>query len=239
MVGAWFWGVRYFRRSQPAPTSPAGAPPAAAPPRPDDTYRPRRGYAGRGGITFADPRTDTLWNPHEADLTDVRDAITGQPLRPAFGLHRCTQCHPFYQTSSVELLNRENGGCCVACGSASVSPVNGARAGDQQPDDDRSEITTLANYRSRVGEVVVFEGRCVRVLPSRSGSAFAVMFEDRAWTEGFKLVIRTGFVEHVGGADFIRSLAGRTIRARGLIVHSPVFGYEITVTARSMILGVW
>jgi len=127
----------------------------------------------------------------------------------------------------------------VACGGPSVSPVNGTRAVDQQADEGRSGITTLANYRSRVGEVVVFEGRCVRVLPSRSGSAFAVMFEDRSWTEGFKLVIRTGFVEHVGGADFIRGLAGRTIRARGLIVHSPVFGYEITVTTRSMILGVW
>jgi hypothetical protein len=180
-----------------------------------------------------------MWSADETDLTDVRDAITGQPLRPALGLHRCMRCHVFYETASVECIQRENGGRCISCGNASVSPVNGAAAGEQSASGDPdADITTLDNYRQRVGQLVVFEGRCVRVLPSRSGAAYAVMFEHGTWTEGFKLVIRTGFVTHVGGDDFIRSLAGRTVRARGVIAHSSVFGYEITITTRSMILGV-
>jgi hypothetical protein len=239
-VGAVIWAVNYFRGSRPAPPPVAGQNPGATPPPPRrDTYRASRAHARHSGITFADPRTDTLWSPHETDLTDVRDAITGQPLRPALGLHRCMRCHVFYETASVECIQRENGGRCISCGSASVSPVNGASAVEESGrGDPDADITTLDNYRQRVGQLVVFEGRCVRVLPSRSGTAYAVMFEHGTWTEGFKLVVRTGFVAHVGGDDFIRSLAGRTVRARGVIAHSPVFGYEITITTRSMILGV-
>ena len=65
------------------------------------------------------------------------------------------------------------------------------------------------------------------------------MFEPGSWRDGFKLVIRTNFVAHVGGAEFIRSLAGRTIRVRGRIDRSVIFGYEINITNRSMILEVW
>jgi hypothetical protein len=145
----------------------------------------------------------------------------------------------FYQASSVDCIQRDNAGRCISCGSASVVPLQRASAVEHDAAHDRQAITTLQDYRSRVDQVVVFEGRCVRVLSSRSGTAYAVMFEDAGWTEGFKLVIRTGFVTQVGGAAFIRGLAGRTIRARGVIEHSAVYGYEITVTARSMILGVW
>lgn len=98
---------------------------------------------------------------------------------------------------------------------------------------------TLADYRQRVDERVVFEGRCLQVLTSRSGTAYAVMFEPGTWTEGFKLVVRTAFVAEVGGTAFIRSLAGRTIRAEGVITHSPVFGYEISISRRAQIRGVW
>jgi hypothetical protein len=236
-IAAVIWGARRLRRSRQAAAPPAGAR-AAHPAPPHETPRAHAGDARRARITFAEPRTDTLWRPDEPDLTDVRDAVTGQPLRPALGLYRCTRCHVFYQMSSVECIQRDNGGRCVSCGSVSVSPLDGAPAGGERTYGQREEITTLADYRSRVNQLVVFEGRCVRVLQSRSGTAYAVMFEDTRWTEGFKLVVRTGFVAHVGGDGFIRSLEGRTIRARGVIVHSPTFGYEITITARSMILGV-
>ena len=236
IVVATVWAVRYLRRPGPEPPL-AGATGTAAPQPPHETYRPRR-TRPHGGIIFTDPRTDTLWSPQDTDLTDVRDAITGQPLRPALGLYRCMRCHVFYETASVECIQRENGGRCISCNSTSVLPIDGAPAGNQNANGDIDDITTLDNYRERVGQLVVFEGRCVRVRPSRSGTAYAVMFEHGTWTEGFKLVIRTGFVAHVGGADFIRSLAGRTVRARGVIAHSPVFGYEITITARSMILEV-
>jgi hypothetical protein len=239
-VGSLVWGVRHLRRRAhaAAPTPPDANGAAPIPPDPRERSTPGRADARDVGITFTDPRTDAAWTPHGADLTGVRDALTGQPLRPAPGLHRCTRCHVFYQASSVDFIQRENGGCCAGCGSVSVFPVNPSHGSEQRPSD-RPEITTLANYRSRVGEVVIFEGRCVRVLPSRSGTAFAVMFENGGWTEGFKLVIRTEFVARVGGADYIRSLAGRTIRVRGLITHSPAFGYEMTVTTHAMMLDVW
>lgn len=213
------------------------------PPAPHATGAPRGAQAApharrHGRIVFADLGTDVVWSPEGAELTDVRDAVTGQPLRPTLGLHRCVHCHVFYQTSSVEFVRRENGGGCVGCGSTSILPLESTAAYEPCTDTDQQAITTLVNYRARVGQVVVFEGRCVRVLPSRSATAFAVMFEDSSWTEGFKLVIRTGFVGQVGGANFIRSLAGKTVRARGLILHSPVFGYEITISDRSMILAV-
>jgi len=172
-------------------------------------------------------------------LSDVRDAVTGQPLHPALGLHRCTRCHVFYQASSVACIQRDNGGRCISCGNTTVVPMQRAYGVDRDARHDSQAITTLEDYRSKVNQLVVFEGRCVRVRPSRSGTAYAVMFEDGAWTRGFKLVIRSAVVEEVGGAAFIRSLAGRTIRARGVVEHSLVFGYEITVTSRSMILGVW
>ncbi len=239
-VGSLVWGVRHLRRSlhAPAPTSPNGTAAVPIPPGPRERSTAGRADARGGGITFTDPRTDAARTPQDADLTGVRDALTGQPLRPAPGLHRCTRCHVFYQASSAGFIQRENGGCCAGCGSVSVFPVNHSHGSEQRPSD-RTEITTLTNYRSRVGEVVIFEGRCVRVLPSRSGTAFAVMFENGEWTEGFKLVIRTEFVASVGGADYIRSLAGKTIRVRGPITHSSAFGYEMTVTTHAMMLDVW
>src|SRR5204863_7531582 len=82
-VGAVYWIARYRQRPRPVPSPQVGA----AVPLPRDTYRPRAHHAARGGITFTDPRSDTVWNPQEADLTDVRDAITGQTLRPELGLH--------------------------------------------------------------------------------------------------------------------------------------------------------
>ena len=236
-VGGLVWGVQHVRRSRQSrfQSIPDAAP---APPTPGEPDRPEHADTLRRGITFADLRTDIMWSPPGALLTDVGDGVTGRPVRPTRGLHRCAQCHVSYETSSVEFIRRENDGCCVGCGSTSVVPLAGSPADEPPTREDQEEITTLANYRSRVGEVVVFEGRCVRVLPSRRGTAYAVMFEEGGWTDGFKLVIRTGFVSEVGGAHFIQSLAGRNIRVRGLIARSPVFGYEISVTTRSMILAV-
>lgn len=102
----------------------------------------------------------------------------------------------------------------------------------------RDGVTSLADYRQRLNESVVFEGRCVQVLTSRSGSAFAVMFEPGTWTEGFKLVVPTAYVPEVGGAPYIRRLAGSMIRAQGIVTHSPIFGYEISISHRAQILDV-
>lgn len=172
------------------------------------------------------------------DQSDVRDAITGQPLRLGPELHRCTRCQVYYHRSSVDLLERDNGGRCVSCGDASVSPIHQGAPVPAPGPTGEPDVTTLTDYRAKVGEVVIFEGRCVEVLPSRSGSAFAVMFEHARWTQGFKLVIRTASVSDVGGLGFIRSLLGRTVRVRGRVDYHEIYGYEIAITNRSMILEV-
>jgi DNA-directed RNA polymerase subunit RPC12/RpoP len=170
---------------------------------------------------------------------EVRDAVTGQPLGAERRRYRCSRCQLFYGASSVEFIRRENGGRCIGCGSAAVVPSDGQRVEQHVTPPGAGAATTVANYRRHVNQMVVFEGRCLQVLTSRSGTAYAVMFEPGTWTEGFKLVVRTAFVAEVGGERFIRSLSGQMIRARGVITHSPVFGYEIGISNRSMILGVW
>jgi hypothetical protein len=100
------------------------------------------------------------------------------------------------------------------------------------------EVTTLANVRRRVGQIVIFEGRVTDVRLSRSGSSYAAFFENGTWAEAFKLVFLRGAVTTVGGAGFIRSLTGRTVRVRGLVQRHDLFGYEILVSDRSMILEV-
>jgi len=178
-------------------------------------------------------------NAIPASIADLRDAVTGQPLSSVIGLSRCTACHVFYQNGSVDFLRRENGGRCVACGDTAISRVDGF--GDVRQDGRNHEpgVTTLADYRAKVGQIVVFEGRCVAVKASMRGTGFAVMFETGGWTRGFKMVIRTASVDSVGGEQFIWGLAGKRIRVRGLIANHPRYGYEIVVNDPAMILGAW
>jgi hypothetical protein len=68
---------------------------------------------------------------------------------------------------------------------------------------------------------------------------YAVMFENTSWTKGLKLVFFRGAVRAVGGPDFIHSLAGRTVRVRGLLINHSRFGPEIVISERGMILGVF
>jgi hypothetical protein len=96
----------------------------------------------------------------------------------------------------------------------------------------------LANVRAWAGQVVIFEGRCIQVRTSRSGSSYAVMFETGTWSNAFKLVFLRGAVTQVGGHQFIRSLSGKKLRIRGLVQKHDKFGYQILVNDRSMILEV-
>ncbi|PSW06751.1 hypothetical protein C9I89_04245 [Photobacterium lipolyticum] len=90
---------------------------------------------------------------------------------------------------------------------------------------------------SHIGSVVTFEARVVEVKESRRGNDFAVMFENKSWTKGFKLVFFRDAVRKVGGKPYISSLSGKTVRVRGLVVKHPRFGYEIIVSEKSMILS--
>lgn len=60
--------------------------------------------------------------------SDLRDGVTGQPLRSTAGLFRCARCKVFYGRESVAFLRVENGGRCMACGSSSIPPAPEPRA---------------------------------------------------------------------------------------------------------------
>jgi len=95
---------------------------------------------------------------------------------------------------------------------------------------------TLQNYKNHVGRVVTFEGVVTKVNESRRGNDFAVMFENKSWKYGFKLVFFRGAVKKVGGKPYITGLQGQRIRVRGLIINHERYGYEIIVSEKSMIL---
>lgn len=176
-------------------------------------------------------------------LTGLHDAVTGLPLDPARGLYRCGRCFICYHTDSYQLLREQNEGRCVGCGGVSIAAVKSpvaawtaATAGKGR--DHQAGITTLADYRSKTGQVVIFEGQCLRVLRSQRGLDYAAMFEPGTWSRGFKMVVFGGALDRLGGAEFVQSLVGRRVRVRGLVVYNRRFGYEIVVNDRSMILGV-
>jgi len=78
----------------------------------------------------------------------------------------------------------------------------------------------------------------VDVKVSASGGDFAAMFEPASWKRGFKLVFLRDSIAAVGGRSFIMNLKGRTVRVRGLIIDHPIFGPEIIVSERRMILSI-
>ena len=169
--------------------------------------------------------------------SDIHDAVTGRVLDPTRELFQCTVCGTHYHAESVDFLNRENGGVCVSCGQAELTPVRPGSGAESAPRYE-PEVTTVITVRRRVGQVVIFEGRCIEVRSSRSGSTYAALFEHGTWFGSFKAVFLRDAVARVGGPQFIKSLAGRTVRIRGLVQQHELFGYEILVNDRSMILRV-
>ncbi|MDR1826972.1 MAG: OB-fold nucleic acid binding domain-containing protein [Methylobacteriaceae bacterium] len=222
------------------------------PPRSQKTYRPKRSTGGPS-IVFSNPAPQNaaaLQNAtapqtgkfaDAADLSGLVDAFTGVPLDPAKGLYFCSNCKVFYHRESYQLLVEANHSACVACGSKSLIAYQAPRrveTGQPQGRNFDPTVVTLANYQQHVGRVVTFEGRVFDVKVSRRGLDYAVMFEDKSWTKGFKLVFFRGAVAACGGPVFLNSLKGKTIRVRGLIAKDATFGYEIIISERSMILGV-
>lgn len=226
------------RNSSTAPQSRGPGP--TAPPAPKQTYKPRPTRASSRIVFRPQVPDGGVAAPSRAiaDLSGLRDAVTGTALDSSRGLYRCGRCEVFYHAESFELVRQENAARCVACGATSIVSISAAQAKQQSGRNYEAGTTTLADYRSKEGQVVIFEGRCVCVLPSRRGSDYAVMFEDKPWTRGFKMVVLRGATASVGGPGFLLGLAGKQVRVRGLIVKHPRFGYEIIVNDRAMILGV-
>ena len=171
-------------------------------------------------------------------LDDMRDALTGQALASGEAAARCTHCHVYYKRASVELLGAENSGRCVACGAQSIVPAAGPAPPRTVRTVQETAATTLADYRSKVGQLVTFEGRCAGVRVTPRGPTLAAMFETGHWNNSFKLVFHSASIATIG-AGFIWNLAGRQVRVRGVVTHHPVHGYEIVITDGSMIQKVW
>ncbi len=198
-------------------------------PRRTSSARPKIKFNGEGGATASHKP------PTVQELEGLHDAFTGQPLNLALGLFQCSSCQVYYHTASYQVLADENSGRCVACSSPSIAAVSGhahySGGRDYNPD-----IITLENFHSHVGRVIVFEGYVHKVLQSKRGKDYAVMFENKSWTKGFKLVFFRGSISKVGGARYINALKGKTIRVRGLLINHKTFGHEIIISEKSMIL---
>ena len=225
------------------------AAPAPLKPEPGETFRPSTGNSSRGGkIAFCDtPMDDDFAAPK--DLAGVVDAFTGEALNAALGLYQCGKCQLYYHRASYEVIQSENGGKCVGwgCDSVSIRALSQTHTRKATPatSTDRSrkpapastfqpDTITLLNYREHVGRVVSFTGSVSKVVKSRSGRDYAIMFEDKDLCDGFKMVIFRGKIGIFGGGPFLKTLAGRIIFARGLLQKHPAFGYQIVVSEPSM-----
>ena len=209
------------------------------PPPTKDIYRPKAGNTAGSKIVFETPKSGSSGPlPTQEALDGLHDAFTGAPLKLTLGLHQCINCKVYYHTASFDVLRQENSSRCVACGGASIVALSVAEARTSRGRDYTPEVITLDNFRSCFDRVVTFEGRVHDIRVSRRGSDFAVMFENRTWTRGLKLVFFRGAVRTVGGPDFIQALNGKNIRVRGLLVNDERYGPQIIVSERGMILSV-
>lgn len=181
------------------------------------------------------------------DLDGINDAFTGVPINTKETVYAC-ECGVFYQEESFVLLREENSSNCVACNksninlySSSGSPAKrkkGKARPWKVPRNYNPNSITLQNYKRYVNQVVTFEGFVHGVKVSRRGSDYAVMFENKSWTKGFKLVFFKGSVRKVGGSSFVNSLKGKHIKVRGLLIKHDTFGYEIIINDPAMILEI-
>jgi hypothetical protein len=203
--------------------------------RDPNLYRPSLQKQIRPPIKFQENYRNT-GSLAELEIKDLVDALTGAPLQLSLGLYQCKRCKVFYQPHSVEVIRSENGGRCVACQQAEIVNVTGRS--EQRGRNADVSVITLENYRQFEGHIITFEGLVQTVLISRRGIDYAVMFENRSWTRGFKMVFFRGDVEQFGGPKYLFNLIGHRVLVRGLLVCHEKYGYQIIVSDRAMILGV-
>lgn len=242
-LGVWIlWWVLHTVLSALFGRSSGNAPSVQPPPhgttsRPPDAHRPGPApSSAHRKIKFVDADSPRPADPTYGDLAGLVDAVTGAPIRAEPGLRQCQRCKVLFQEESYRFLIAQNRGQCASCGDANLVIYGGAKG--QERRNAAMGVVPLSKVRDMVGQTVLFEGRVVKVLTSRRGTDHAVMFEDTSWSKGFKMVAFQGNLDAIGGAAFLRSLVGRTVRVRGLVTYNPIFGYAIVVTQRSMILGI-
>lgn len=173
-------------------------------------------------------------------IKDLQDPISGDPIHLDIyeTLYRCTKCTVVYLKDSFDFLLQQNYGKCVSCGSTNIEAL--IYDGDTiKVQKFNPEFVTLDNYKFFVGRSVKFYGKVVKILESRRGD-YALMFEDKPWVEGFKLVVFYPIMDKGKGLHriFLQSLVGKEILVRGLLQKHDVFGYEILIFKRNMILDI-
>lgn len=200
-----------------------------------NVYRPKSKIRNsKSIITFKESGSESYVN--DIDIKDLVDALTGAPLQKDAGLFQCKRCKVFYQEQSVEVIRAENQGRCVSCLHAELISVSGRS--EQRGRNADVNVVTLENYREKVGHVITFEGYVHKVLTSRRGTDYAVMFESASWTKGFKMVAFRGSAQRIGGRQYLISLENKTVRVRGLLVNHKTFGYQIIINDPAMIISV-
>ena len=200
-----------------------------------------------GNIRVTCPSCSNRFDVLKASLPDlatnldgINDAFTGVPIDQSGVVHACS-CGVFYQGASFELLQSENSSNCIACGKSNISLYSRTRQADPGkvgPRNYNPNSVTLRDYHKFINQVVTFEGLVHTVNVSKRGSDYAVMFENKSWAKGFKLVFFKGAVRKVGGPNFVKSLKGKHIKVRGLVIKHATFGYEIIINDRAMILEI-
>lgn len=201
-----------------------------------DKYRPPVSSGTKPKIQFRE-LSNNVATTNLPGIADLHDALTGASLNPSLGLYQCSKCKVFYNAESYSALKEINNSACVSCQSKTIFPVT-TFADTQFRKEYIPSVVTIDNYKQFVGQVVTFEGYVYTVLESRRGNDFAVMFENKSWVRGFKLVFFRDVIRQIGGKRYLLNLVGKSIKVRGLLIMHETYGHEIMVTEKGMILGV-
>ncbi len=173
-------------------------------------------------------------------IKDLYDPLSGDPIqiRANQYLFRCKKCSVFYLKDSYDFIVQKNQRKCVSCLSTEILPYyyDGKiiKIVSFNPD-----FVTLENLHLYVNKSIKFTGTIVKLYESKRGD-YALMFEDKPWVEGFKLIIFYPLMKKGKGLEreFLQSLVGKTITVRGLLQCHEIYGYEILIFKRNMILNI-
>jgi hypothetical protein len=201
-----------------------------------DTYRPSSRQSLPNKIIF--PGSPDIQSAQSIDISNLHDAFTGAPIDARRPLWRCDHCKVYYHEDTLAFLRRENLSQCVSCTSNNIRLISNPSSHTSSGRDHHPSIVTIANYKNFLNKVVTFHGTVIKILHSRRGGDYAIMFEDKTWSSGFKLVIFKGSIRKVGGTRFLENLKGKNIKVRGLMKDHPRYGPSIIISERNMILGV-
>lgn len=187
--------------------------------------------------------TDPTLKKLEEFLKDLQDPLSGEPIKiePNKNLYECENCFVIYLEESFDYITLYNNGKCVCCGKKSIKLFDYFKETKLKIVIPKfiPEIITLENYKDFVGKSIKFSGTIVKILESKRGD-YALMFEDKPWVEGFKLIIFYPLMKPGKGLEreFLRSLVGKTVKVRGILQKHEIYGYEILIFKRSMILDI-